>query len=992
MACQRKLALTVLPIVLILALHISAQQKASKVELPHVNPIWTIGFSADEKFLVTQALHHVAVWDCSSGRQVLREPAISGSCKLHSSGDRFLFVQVREEGKKLQLFRTGEDRPLAEANFADDLYTTTVRFTSDERFLIAASRKKEELVLIDADTLQVLPPSQQPGVIDRESNEMSDRFAYLKKVRTLADSPKLTPEGSGGFLFSDSRFSPNGSLLMTEYWGDTGSDITEINIYRCDTGEKIVATQSLESTDRHVAFHPSESLLALGVGKQSARLHSSKDGSLEREFSAMPGTIQDLSFSPDGRHLVAVSKNGALQGWNVSDGQLVLKQDLEFTVREFQLDKRGRIFVVGDKSVCVDYLNNRRTFLTQDSVKAIKVSNSGKRLAFLGSGTCDLFRFENPVGEINNLQQIARMANYVPPQLLFSSDASTAVAVGRNRLAIACGPGLFDVDANECIRLLPSSSLDWSFPGSEPYSRSIKSLPPRSSADFDGLFQKYSYGIVLPIPSFPGLELEQPLRTQAAQRWWQDLSRPKKIAPDVLDGVQLVYRRSSERHINRPAVWNSGSSTRFIAMFDQGALQHRFQVSNMEATAATLNQEGNEVLIAFRPRGGISESSRNLVAAIFDVDSGKLLQKYDVTRAGDGNWDVRSIRFSPNDRFIALEYEYELGLYDRDAEQLHILGRNQDRLPGRDFVDFSPCSQYAVFHGYNKTLWNLRDQKLRAELGSYNMVYKTVFSPNGQFICFTNGSNGPTLMRCADGEVIEQFDQNTKLRFSPDGKYFWSIDYYAKNTQDWNFDSATRIATASAFGELQPNSTIETALIDAEGDLSVVVAGLKDRTLQLSVMDLASGKELGSVRIPDTKYYGMPNSHAFQLLPQDRLLVTTQNAVCVYGLRPLELRKRFPAKNLPRGPVYLASRNAVLAATPGGSARLLDIESGEQLCEYSNVPAGPSYGVDLQYSEDESRLIAHFRNGHSARIWDANSGKLLQTIHSDVLAYEKSKQ
>ena len=120
----------------------------------------------------------------------------------------------------------------------------------------------------------------------------------------------------------------------------------------------------------------------------------------------------------------------------------------------------------------------------------------------------------------------------------------------------------------------------------------------------------------------------------------------------------------------------------------------------------------------------------------------------------------------------------------------------------------------------------------------------------------------------------------------------------------------------------------------------------------------------------------------------NRLVTTTCDSVVVVQISPLQLIHRFPARRPPKECIYLESKKAVLVVSPGETAKLHAIASGEPLCEYMAVPWDIVGREPFELSADGTRLIGHFRAGHSARVWDADTGVVLQTLHSDVLAPE----
>ncbi|MEM7558680.1 MAG: WD40 repeat domain-containing protein [Planctomycetota bacterium] len=971
---------TSLPVFLIaavlpLATLVAQSPYGAKVSLPHTSQTRLLGFDAGEKHFVTQSLGHVAVWDVESGKQVLREKAESPSCKISKGREDLIFVQKRNGKYELLRYKIGESNPAASYVIPKDIDPESFCFTRDKRYILAAYswRKEtpEQAFLLDRQSLKPLPDSQQPGPLPSHEYELAERVQYLKAIQDELASTSLAP--LGGWKFFQRMSTPDGRFLFKEDWPDSGEKTTYIQLHDIADGKLLGTHESTYLANRDFAFHPSEPVYAVGSGLRTVKIHSSRNGELVRELPALEQDIQDLSFTPDGEQIVALTVDGMLARWRVADYQPLPERDLELEAKMMTFDDAGRIYVTGSKTICVDFTRDSETLLAEVPADTIHVSLDAERLLLSGRHSgAKLFAIET--AERPSLRQVATLSRLEGARMQFSPDGSAALTVSSDHFRKgALEATLLNVESGSVIRNFSPKSIARRSEASIYPKRISKALvnSSRGQSGFLALNRKPSE---LHERYVVSSAKDLRLTSKIADEWWSKFTPP---APDTeLTGPQLVHQNRGNGKVNL-AGWHSYNS---VVQFQSGEATHKYQLDGMRITAATSTKQNDRVFVAFRPDS--RQKKAKLIVAEFSASNGELLRQRDVTHPNYPDaWEVKNISLSPDDRFLAICFDYELAILDLQTNQPRSVGPAHYGLD--EFVEFDSRNQYALLHGRQKILWDLQQSKKICEIGACNAVENIYFSPNGETLTFTVGSRGPVLMRCEDGEPIHQFPQNTEIRFSPDGSCLTAKSHH--ELQLWDFDAGKLL-----FKPEPPESrtqhcehSAQVHFID-QGEVTVLLESDSDGNIVFNKVETSSGKLLDNLKVRASTENGWFKSHS-QLLANNRLLANTSSELWVIGLSPLAVKQQFPLSTRPsQRAIYCQADDAVLIQMED-SAELRDTASGELIRTFENVEGR------LALSEDESRLIAQFRNGHSIRTWDTQTGELLQTIHSDLLREEATR-
>lgn len=964
--------LTVLPLATLAA----QSPDDAKVSLPHTSQTRLLGFDAAEEHFVTQSLGHVAVWDVESGKQVLREKAESPSCKISKGREDLIFVQKRNGQNELLRYKIGESNPAASYIIPKDIDPESFCFTRDKRYILAAySWRKdtpEQAFVLDRQSLKPLPESRQPGPLPSHEYYLAERVQYLQAIQDKLESTSLAP--LGGWKFFQRMSTPDGKFLFKEDWPDSGEKTTFIQVHDIANGKLLGTHESTYLANRDFAFHPSEPLYAVGSGQRTVKIHSSKDGRLVRELPSLEQDIQDLSFTPDGKHIVALTVRGLLARWRVADYEALPQRDLKIDLSMMAFDDAGRIYVTGSKTLRIDFAENTETLLSEVAADTVHVSSDGRRLLLSRQYSGAKLFALNTAGQQTAIE-VATLAGLEKVRTQFSPDGSAALTVSSNHFRQgAIEATLVNVNSGTTIQAFPSQSVK---------NRLVASVYPspaptpllNSSEGHPG-FQAWNKRKPALNEKYVIFPAERPvLPNQVAEDWWS-MFTTAPTSDNELDGPLLVHRNRSNGKINLSG-WHSYNS---VVQFQSGEATHEYQLDGMRMTAATSTKQNDRVFVAFRSEN--RQKKAKLIIAEYSTSNGELLRQRDVTQPKyPAAWEVKNVRLSPDNRFLAICFDYELAIMDLQTDELRSVGPAHYGLD--EFVEFDAQNHYAMFHGRQKILWSLQQERKICEFGACNAVENILFSPNGKTLTFTVGSGGPILMSCEEGEVVQQFPQNTEIRFSPDGSCLMAKSQH--ELQLWDFDAGKLL-----FKPEPPKSrtqycehSAEVHFID-EGKVTILLESDSDGNLVVNKVKTSSGKLLDRLEVQASVENGWFESRS-QLLANSRLLANTSSELWVIDLSPLAVRQQFPLSTRPtRRPIYCQADDAVLIQMED-AAELRDTANGELIRTFENVEGR------LALSEDESRLIAQFRNGHSIRIWDTQTGELLQTIHTDLLRAEATR-
>ena len=281
---------------------------------PQLGGAHSISFSPDSKRIaVPGAAGTVGIWDVATGRRVGR-PLVIGEAYVEEAifaGDGRTLIASDDSGS-VTMVDIGTGRPIGRPLETDNETVASLDLSPDERLLAAASFDGSVFVW---DTKTGAPYGSPLTAGTSPVNDVAFSPDGRVLVSSHLDSAVVwnmdgeqaigQPLGGPTDLATDVAFSPDGTRLVTgQFDGDTVvRDVnTRRQVFRIG-GDSIVTA---------VAFHPHESLIAVGTIDGKVRFVDSRSGavvgsSLDEGDSA----IWQVAFSPDGQLLaVAADPNG----------------------------------------------------------------------------------------------------------------------------------------------------------------------------------------------------------------------------------------------------------------------------------------------------------------------------------------------------------------------------------------------------------------------------------------------------------------------------------------------------------------------------------------------------------------------------------------------------------------------------------------------------------------------------------------------------------
>jgi WD40 repeat protein/serine/threonine protein kinase len=461
-------------------------------------------------------------------------------------------------------------------------------------------------------------------------------------------------------------------------------------------------------------------------------------------------------------------------------------------------------------------------------------------------------------------------------------------------------------------------------------------------------------------------------------------------------------------------LWD-GASGKLIASFDhEDAVSHgafspdgaRILTASRDKTAklwdaavgkllASFDHQGSVKNAAFSPDGTrILTASAEHSARLWDAASGKLMSSFDhqdevshaafspdgtriLTASSDKTaklWDGASgrliVSFAHQDEVLRAAFSADgtrilTAGKDKTAKLWDAaLGKPISSLVHQDTVENAAFSAndtrvLTASTDHSANLWDTASGKLMASFEHLGPFFHAAFSPDGTRILTASTDHSARLWDAASGKLMASFDHQDEVShatFSPDGTRILTASS-DKTAKLWDAASGELIVS------LVHQDYVRHATFSPDG-ARILTASWTDslpntidqRTyVTAQLWDAASGKLIGSSAGPEIA---------------EVWSCTTRTGGCVYG-------------------AFSPDGTRMLTANNDNTAMLWDAASGRLIASFDLGPAwlGTAFleagRPALHFSPDSARVLAAGAD-HTAKLWDAASGKLLASFaHQD---------
>jgi len=983
------------------------------VQTGHVANLGRAEFSQDGRYLLTVSTDGEAiVWDARDGRQ-LHTPGLIDAfppagyrriVDLSPDGSQILVGVPASKSNRVQLALRSvvSGGTLHTLDYSDDAFPEVGAFSSDGQYVCTISDRNrgvrfhvwdaktgvcvwspDRKLPYDVDYLEAIKDEIKSGK-QRFDFTVGGNVSYLLFLRHVRpDGRPLTfNRPLRMYNWTEGVFGPGGRCFVTREASDV--DFDEATLWNVDSCRPIKRFRNAHDEQNTHTFHPNGRSLIVGARTKGARLVDAKTGEVIQTFEGHEEDITCLAFAPDGSSILTGDKHGVVIMWDVATARPIRVWPRHsggvFSVA-YHPDGQRVLFGCGD-GMAIEYradtgqqrmsLSLRQGARRTRGVTA-QYSPEGRRIL-----TRTIHDWHHPdwsavLWNAKTGLQVCTIGASPQGRLELSPNGKWAVRQSKAPLHLW---------STETGRRVHSFHARMCRPKSRPavYSGEASATPPQSSKGVGvwgrRMAQPTSSSLWLTsevketFDTIPGIDREA---KQWLNSWVEELAA--KPQEEVRSGFHL-FAKAHDGAL-RPAAWGTYSGPRrLIARLDQGELACKYDAEPLMPTAATLTQDGSRLLVAYCETGNSKEKGRKTLI-VWDTKTGKRLKTIDVTQAELApSWDVRLLTLSPDDRHLAMGYEYRIVLFNMTTEQSLLVGPSGPYSVTKPLVLFSPDSRRVFCYGRRRTLWDIQRKVQLVDLGAYNGVERPLFSPNGKYLFavssdYSRDVVGAIIWDCETGQVLHKLgSQAVVLTFSRSGDRMVAFRGDMKNAELWDFNNGRKLRELIG----PAGESVREALYTPDGDRLITT-----HNHALAVWDITSGEMLNS-HIDETypfDYYNNMQS-PFLLDGTKRLISVHRNGAVVWDVASGEPIHKLRAPYAPRTSVLLGHEpNTLLTVSPGKKTILWDLESGQQRVTYEGMPSDITAGdTQIRFSDDGRRIFARYRRGQAMIAWNAETGQV----------------
>ncbi|MGV0105171.1 hypothetical protein NSTCB13_03883 [Nostoc sp. DSM 114160] len=509
--------------------------------------------------------------------------------------------------------------------------------------------------------------------------------------------------------------------------------------------------QGHQGSVNSVSFSPDGKTIATASFDGTARLWNLQ-GQQIQEFKGHQGEVNSVSFSPDGKTIATASLDGTARLWNLQ-GQLLQEfQGHQGSVLSVSFSPDGKTIATASLDGTARLWNLQGQLLQefkghQGSVLSVSFSPDGKTIATASYD--NTARLWNLQGQL--LQEFKGHQGSVG-SVSFSPDGKTIATASYDntaRLWNLQGQLLQEFQGHQGLVNSVSFSPDGKTIATASYDNTARlwNLQGQLLQEFQG-----HQGSVLSVSFSPDGKTIATASFDNTARLWN------------LQGQQIQEFKGHQGLVNSVSFSPDGK-TIATASYDNTARLWNLQGQQIQECQG---HQGSVLSVSFSPDGKtIATASYDNTARLWNLQ-GQLLQEF---KGHQGI--VNSVSFSPDGKTIATASS------DNTARLWNLQGQLLQEFQGHQgsvlSVSFSPDGKTIVTASDDKTarLWNLQGQLLQEFQGHQGSVLSVSFSPDGKTIATASSDNTARLWNL-QGQLLQEFQGHQgsvlSVSFSPDGK------------------------------------------------------------------------------------------------------------------------------------------------------------------------------------------------------------------------------
>lgn len=1001
------------------------------VPLPHVTNLQRADFSRDGRLLLTHARDGESIlWNAANGQQlrILSSAGLPGwptnqIVEWSPDGSQIVIGQRGDghEAATLTLQESVTGRVLSTLPYSEDALPSDIVFNRDGRYLLAIDHHRDQTVCWVWETTTgalvwspKMPLPYESTRMDRlaeqiDSSELSLNLATKRNASILLFLNSVLPDGQplvpdrplAMYNSTDGFFSPNAKCFITREESDVGYDEATLwDVQSCLPIERLFGIYDSPSVDR---FLPDGQTYLVGEKKKIAQLLNTANGEVVRAFEGHNAEIVSLALSPNGRQVLSGDQGGTVILWNALTGDSL---------------KTWQGFKDGVASVAFHPDGDRILIGSGGSTAAVYDIHSGKRLIEFSSnlGNRNVAHIQaqySPDGERilarsrtshlhpdwvdalwNSMtaELVEKVGASLPSHLVLSPNGNWAIGILRRSVNPGPPTYLWNTKTGKRVYSFPARASDLYTANGTPLAE-VFSTPLLTTDDVS--FERGSKLLV-----YSGLRrLNKSVLDDIENQVWSDreltewLRRSAQWEPNPpptqSKSRYFLCRSDNQERLNVSGWGHSGYNKpdSSIGRFENGDLVRQYDASPLIPSAATLTSDQSKLIVAYNEPLG-SENGRQKTLIVWDTETGNLLKTIDVTQPDmAAAWDIRILKVSPNQRYVALGYEYHHILLDLRTEETVNMGQTGPYSVTQPMVMFSPDSQTVLSLGQRHTLWDTERAEQLADLGAYNGVDNPVFSPHGKrlFAQVNHNSNGPSgaiLLDCKTGQLDRRLSgPRVALIFSSSGERAIAYRGDLRVAELLDFDSGETLCKLVPPGASQPLDIWKIPGNERPGDERFVTTHREG----LAIWDFETAEMVAAYisQSPLVEFTGNEPDPLFLNDPK-RMVTVHDDATVLWDLASGTLLHRMtmpPVKQIGRYRNFASlgvQPNTLLTSTPGREAILWNLESGQQIRTFGGLP------VDTErvwFSDDGRQLFCQYRVSQAAIVWDTDSQQIIDRFY-----------